>query len=114
MKRRKPLTARKALDRGKPIKPSNPKRKAKRFALAYGSDERVRWIQSLPCVACGARPSEAAHIRSKAAGGLWADVLPLCRSCHRAQHSEGIRTFQARRSLDLRTIADRIAQEGPR
>lgn len=47
--------------------------------------------RSMPCLACGARPSDPAHIKSKGAGGgddKW-NVMPLCRIHHSLQHTKG-------------------------
>lgn len=76
----------------KPLKPtrSSPikrkKRSPREFARVYGSEERVLWVQSLPCCRCGRRPSENAHTENGGRGRK-ADsptVAPLCRPCHRA------------------------------
>jgi RNase P subunit RPR2 len=93
-----------------PIKRSNPARKRKRFAEAFGSRERVEAIRRTPCVVCGVVPSENAHVRSRGAGGTWQDVVPLCRDHHREQHA-GARTFEANHNLDLATLAAHFAQE---
>ena len=44
-----------------------------------------------PCDQCGGGPCDAAHIRSRGAGGddSWNNVVALCRSCHRMQHFVG-------------------------
>lgn len=52
-------------------------------------------IRKQPCAACGSRPVDAAHIKSKGSGGSsqgW-NLLPLCRDDHRRQHSVGWRRF---------------------
>ena len=48
-------------------------------------------VRELPCVACGARRTEAAHIKSRGAGGgdTVDNVIPLCRRCHSSQHQLG-------------------------
>lgn len=43
------------------------------------------------CLACGARPSDPCHIRSRGAGGPdtpW-NLVPLCRRHHTEQHTIG-------------------------
>ena len=123
MKRRKPLArdteaARRfaerkgELRRTKGVNKRNRARAAKEFRRAYGSKQRAAWIASLPCIVCATIPSENAHIRTRGAGGDWRDVVPLCQSCHAAQHTEGIETFQERRGIDLRAHADRLHREG--
>jgi 5-methylcytosine-specific restriction endonuclease McrA len=111
--KRSPLPPGEPPKRRTPLKRQNAARRAKRFASGFGSVARVEWMQGLPCAACGARPSECAHVRSRGAGGDWRDVVPLCMTCHRLQHEEGVHTFQRRRGLDLRALADRLAGEGP-
>jgi hypothetical protein len=70
---RKTPLRRTAMKRGKGRKPSE-------FARIYGSKERVEWIKSLPCVGCGATPSDNAHTVSGGKGRK-ADaetIAPLC------------------------------------
>ena len=66
----------------------------------------------MPCAACGkAPPSDPAHVRSRGAGGLdHANVVPLCRKCHIEQGGAGIKTFQARHGIDMKAIAEEIAE----
>ena len=84
------------MKRTTPLKPRNPKRKAASFARAYGSPERVSWIQRQPCVLCGHTPSENAHVRTGGTGrkadARW--IVPLCHVCHEHLHRVGIRTFE--------------------
>ena len=74
----------------------------------------LAFIRSLPCCACGAPRSEAAHVRySDAATGKVCAVgqkpgdewtVPLCAYCHRtgphAQHKNGEREWWAGRRID--------------
>ena len=77
-----------------------------KFRRQFGSLARVRWLQYHACACgCGAWPSEAAHVVSRAAGGGPDDMIPLGPLCHRAQHAEGVETFAHRRGLDLRALA---------
>ena len=61
-----------------------PKRKADSSMLAM--------VRKEPCAACGTtREVDAAHIRSKGAGGgddYW-NLLALCRTHHQKQHAVG-------------------------
>ncbi|MCA9636547.1 MAG: hypothetical protein KC420_11020 [Myxococcales bacterium] len=59
---------------------------------------------------CGG-PTEAAHVRSRGAGGTRRDLVPLCQRHHSEQHRIGIKTFAERHSLDLTAEAQRIAVE---
>lgn len=99
------------------VKPINGKRKAKAFPRAYGSDERVRWVKSLPCVVCEARgvtqqsPTENAHTKS---GGMSrkadADtIIPLCTAHHSELH-RGAQTFERTHGMVLTDVAAQIAE----
>jgi hypothetical protein len=50
--------------------------------------------------------SDAAHVRSRGAGGNdEANLVPLCRDHHQEQHRIGIRSFETRYGLDLKAEA---------
>lgn len=54
--------------------------------------------------------AEAAHVRSKGAGGPdKGNTIPLCMGHHHEQHLIGIRSFEKRYGLDLKTIAQDLA-----
>ena len=108
-KRNAPLPPRK-----KPVPPVNRKRKAKRYAEQYGErGARVRWMPCLcypalePCFG----PIEAAHVKSRGAGGDRRSLVPLCRAHHSESHSYGIETFGRLYGLDLHAEAERIASQ---
>lgn len=53
--------------------------------------ELIASMREKGCVACGKRPSDPAHIRSKGAGGpdeSW-NLIALCRRHHSQQHQHG-------------------------
>lgn len=75
----------------------------------------LNWIRRLPCLICGARPAEAAHVRAGYATAGWAPtgmqqkpddfrVTPLCAYHHRtgpdAQHSSNERAWWSRHGID--------------
>ena len=91
-----------------PLRRSNSARKRKRYTIAFGS--KADWVRSLPCLVCGAVPSDPAHVRSRGAGGTAADIVPLCRAHHSEQHAVGVRTFSERHGLDLRAEADGLEE----
>lgn len=68
------------------VRRSNPKRRAREFARSYGSKERVKWINALPCFACQViGQTENAHLPSRSGVGRKGDaryIVPLCHSCH--------------------------------
>ncbi len=67
------------MNRTKPIPRVNRERKKRLFAEDFYSQEFVDFIHSLPCALCGIRRNvEAAHVRSRGAGGKAKDVVPLC------------------------------------
>lgn len=56
--------------------------------------KHLAFIRTLPCVTCGNRPSQAAHIRKNGDGGVGVKpsdnrAVPLCPSCHYIQHQIG-------------------------
>jgi hypothetical protein len=76
------------------MKRTNPERKRREHARAYGPAERIAWMQSLPCLACGYHgPTrrEVAHTRTGGMGrkGDADTTIPLCPPCHRTQHDKG-------------------------
>ena len=63
----------------------NKVRKAREWARAYGSEERVAWIRDQPCVAGHSGPCENSHLRSRSGAGRKGDaatVVPMCKPCH--------------------------------
>lgn len=66
---------------GRPRK-SNPKRRRSEFARCYHSKERVEFVKSLPCAACGVQGySENAHVLGNGGMSRKADyttIAPLC------------------------------------
>jgi len=98
--RRTPLARKSELKRGARIAPANRKRKRERYERDFGL-EKAAWIRTLPCLGCGRTPSEAAHAKSRGAGGTAAHLVPLCHKCHREQHQVGILTFQSAHRLNL-------------
>lgn len=92
----------------KALPPVNKKRLAKRRAEQFG--DQAQLCRESSCCACGAPPpSDPAHVLSRGAGGKDGDTVPLCRRCHDLQHSQGIKTFQAERGLDLKAVASDLA-----
>jgi hypothetical protein len=77
-----------------------------------------KFINSLPCVACGApAPSECAHVRAGTDAGMKQTPsdrysLPLCSRCHRtgkkAQHEVGELRFWAALGIDPLNLACRL------
>ena len=93
----------KPLARATPVKATNPKRKRQSFARAYGSPERVAWMQAQPCLVCGQGGCENAHVGT---GGMGrksdaCQIVPLCHRHHAELHAEGRQTFEGHHRIDL-------------
>ena len=103
-----PPAAGKPLRRTGRVNPLNRERKAREWARAYGSRERVAFVQALPCLACGARPSEVHHLGNGGMGRKASaeHTVPLCHPHHEEYHRAGEATFAARYSLDLYAAAE--------
>jgi hypothetical protein len=98
-----------AVERKKPkrLKPINKERQARVKPIQFGVQAAA--CRRMACAVCSRVPADPAHVRSRGAGGADADCVPLCRRCHSAQHSEGIKTFQERRGINLELVAAEIA-----
>lgn len=99
----------------KRLRARNPKRQARAFVRAYGSEERVAFIKSLPCLVpgCWRGPIENAHVvkidggtglKGKAEGNA-----PLCHFHHQDEthglHTLGARTFERLHGISLAECA---------
>ena len=92
------------------IKRVNPARKARRFEAAYHSPAFIAWVHSLACAVPGCQRTDihASHVVSRARGGTWQDVAPLCSAHHRAQEGR-TRQFNEEHGIDLEGIAAAVA-----
>jgi len=76
--------------------------------------QHLAFLRQLPCVACGkAAPSEAAHVRTGADGGVRVKpgdryTVPLCTACHEKQHRIGELTFWSALRIDPLNVAVRL------
>ena len=97
-----------------------PRKSPKRASL-LGTPKTARswrylaWIRSLPCLVCGAVPSEAAHTGSDGGMKLKASdfsAVPLCGECHttgaNSYHKLGKREFEVRRNVQLAKLVKRL------
>ena len=89
----------------KPLPRVNRKRRRKLFEAQFESPAFVEFVQNCACVVCGGSPCEAAHARSRGAGGKACDIAPLCFDCHELQHRIGIKTMELYYDVDLREAA---------
>lgn len=86
----------------------NVKRSADTFIRAYHSEERVAFVQSLPCVVAGCkRPSENAHITGDGMGrkAVYSQIAPICSTHHRQLHEMGRERFEGYHLVDLGALA---------
>lgn len=106
--RRTALKAGPGLERRGRVNPVNRARRAKRFERNFGA--KSFWIREQECVipGCFDRPVEAAHTKSRGAGGTSADLVSLCVGHHRESHDFGQKTFCHKYGLDLSAIARRM------
>ena len=85
------------MKRGGRIKPK--KRSPEERQRIYGSDARIEWIKSQPCLICDSGPSENAHTENGGTGykAGFETIVPLCHKCHQDfdQHrlSKTVRDF---------------------
>jgi len=76
--------------------------------------QHLAFVRQLPCVACGkAAPSEAAHVRTGADGGVGMKpgdryAVPLCTACHAKQHWVGELGFWCALRIDPLSVALRL------
>lgn len=111
-----------SLKRGKPLKQKtrmkqrNAKRKGHMFPKNVDEPYRA-WIRSLPCfvwTGCVGRKwgwTEAAHVKTRGSGGTDRNnLVPLCHAHHAEQHAVGIRQFEQRHGLSLRTVARQLTE----
>jgi hypothetical protein len=88
-------------------KPKAKKRKPSETLRIYGGEDRLVWVASQPCIICGLRACDNAHV---ATGGMGrkADarfIVPLCSPDHRELHQIGVASFEKRYSIDLLQLA---------
>lgn len=89
--KRTPLKRKSWLNRHAPLRPVNRKRRFRLRGTQYTAGMAYDdWIRSKPCACCGRGDHiEAAHVRSRGAGGTAEDQIPLCCFCHYDQHNGG-------------------------
>lgn len=111
--KRSRLAQRTPLRRKTRLAPANRERRTELYAQQYG--QRGELIRAMPCLLLGQDgchgPIEAAHVRSRGAGGTARDLVPLCAAHHREQHAHGVKTFQQKHDIDLRAAADALARK---
>jgi hypothetical protein len=110
LRNKAPLRAGPPPKRKTPMKRTNPRRKRERFERAYHSAGFVWFVHSLRCAVLPCESAaECAHTVSRARGGTWETIAPLCREHHAALHDMGTRAFEQRHRLDLADLAAQTA-----
>jgi hypothetical protein len=96
----------------KRLRAKNAKNAADTFARCYHSEERVEFVQTLPCIVPGCtQPSENAHIEgdgtSRKAG--YEKIAPICKGHHTTRrdslHNVGREEFEGTHLVDLAALA---------
>lgn len=103
-----PRTERKPRKRLKARRKRTAAQEAAKFAHDYGPPGYVEWIRSLPSVASGKGPCEAAHTKGRGAKlkGHWSTLVPLTRQEHIEElHQHGVPWFEATYGISLRECA---------
>lgn len=91
IRRKKPMKQGGRLKTRKRVNPVNRERKDANWKRAYHSVARVKFVERLPCAACGdTEPPERdnAHTKNDGASrkGHYTTIIPLCHRCHGRQH----------------------------
>lgn len=124
--RRTPLKRTGRLKRYTRLNPVNRARRAKRYVQNFGV--RAELVRKMWCVVAqryhdrhgwGRADAEkmagcegtiqAAHVKSRGAGGDRRELVALCWKHHGEQHAMGIASFQRLYDVDLRKVADENA-----
>jgi len=96
--------------------PRKPIKRASTLSRKPARNHRYRsWIRSLPCAACGAQPSEAAHTGNDGGMSMKSSdysCVPLCSNCHtqapNAYHRIGREAFEAAHDLNFKELVKRL------
>jgi hypothetical protein len=106
--KRSPLKRSKPLKRRVRLRAINRVRIKARRAVEFGAQAAM--CRGLPCLVCGARPSDPHHVKSRGAGGRDEHCVPLCRTHHDYFHSAGRLSFETRFGVDLYSEAARLSE----
>lgn len=95
------------------VKAVNRKRRDARWLHAFGSEARVRFVASLPCLAHSPICHGEIHNHHTKNGGMGkkapaSSVVPLCAVHHAAIHTMGRATFAFLYDLDLERESARV------
>jgi hypothetical protein len=95
-----------------PCKSFKPKASSERRFPKGASPDYLAWIRTLTCCVGNLECEgavEAAHVKSKGAGGCdEGNTVPCCTRHHFIQHTIGIRSFAVRYDLNLAALANAL------
>ena len=96
----------------RPLRQVNPERKAKLEALQFGPQAELCRRSKCSVRSCSFTKDRIVphHLKSRAAGGLDEDTVPLCMKHHAEIHTLGRRRFEERYGLDLFAVRDRMRE----
>ena len=106
------------LKRKTPVRKVNAVRRAKMFQRNFdGGIGHSTWIRAHKCILCETMrvkqrtPTQAAHVKSRGAGGDWRQLVPLCFAHHGEQGRLGnVRIFYSY-GVDMHAAAPRLVDE---
>jgi hypothetical protein len=76
----------------------------------HRQEDYLRWIKTLPCLVCGQRPVDPAHIRPRSLGSDdIGNAVPLCRLHHDEQEGHTA-AFERHYTINLADLAEHLAQ----
>jgi hypothetical protein len=85
-------------------------RKRQLFERHFHSDERVRFMRSLPCEVTGRlMDSHNAHTKSRGSGGTYKDVVPLSFLVHKDYDEMPATWFQHKYKRTKESVRERAA-----
>ncbi len=106
------------MKRKKRLPAVNTIRKQALWKKQYGAAPYVEALHKEGCAVSGCSPTstsrrkiECAHHPSRAAGGTWRDMIPLCYYHHRVQHDVGVVTFETHYGIDFKAVATAMVLE---
>ena len=104
--RRSPLQPGKRLATRVRLRQVNHKRLKKRRATQFGP--QAAWCRRAPCCGCGWIPgkvdNDPSHVKTRGAGGLDRDTVPMCRKCHDRMGQIGVLSWQREVGVSLAAV----------
>lgn len=110
------MTRKKYMKRKAWIRARNDERREHLAQAQYdGGKDHANYVRGQGCVVANGDcygDVQAAHVRSRGAGGTAKDMVGMCWFHHQVeQHGDGIKTFQKKYGIDLEAEAARLWEE---